>query len=253
MKVKLIAVTKRVEIPEGESDDLETNVVVIARASSSRQDKTEKIEGLIKYLIDHKHWSPFEHSYITFEIVTSKSIAIQLLRHVSCRFQEFSQRYARVDFIEDTEFRIQADKNRQSSTLVIGGTQQKMKDDTFFVWYQSYSELDEEFALHIKRTEWLDRVGKHFEDSLKLYQDGLDIGIAKESARFVLPMATQTTLYMTGSIRSWIHILEQRTDEHAQKEIRLVAAEIEKIFIKQAPRISKALGLDLKYVQYGKV
>src|SRR5688572_20071167 len=98
----------------------EVNIVEIARVSSSRLDKSEKPEGLIGYLIKNKHWSPFEHAYMTVEIGTSKAIGIQLLRHVSFRFQEFSQRYAEVESIEPIEFRKQAEKNRQSSTDVVG-------------------------------------------------------------------------------------------------------------------------------------
>ena len=114
MKVSLKSITPNAEL----------NIVEIARVSSSRTDKSENPEGLINYLIKNKHWSPFQHSYLTFEIETSKAIGIQLLRHLSFTFQEFSQRYAKVNALEPIEFRLQADKNRQSSTNVIGQIKQ---------------------------------------------------------------------------------------------------------------------------------
>jgi len=206
----------------------ETNIVEIARVSSSRTDKTEKPEGLINYLIKNKHWSPFEHASMTVEIVTSKAIGIQLLRHRSFTFQEFSQRYAEVSEIEEFELRRQAQSNRQSSEEVFdpillspipmdGGTRisQKIKASDWIKWY-----LDE---------------------GMQLYKAMLAGGVAKECARFILPMATQTTIYMTGSIRSWIHMLEIRDDGHAQKEVQLIAKDIKKLFIKELPIISNAL------------
>lgn len=217
------------------SPNIEINIVEIARVSSSRIDKTEKPEGLINYLIKNKHWSPFEHGYITFEIVTSKAIGIQLLRHVSCRFQEFSQRYAVVENIEPIEFRLQAEKNRQSSTDIIGTVIQK---DNYFSF-----NIDEGFNSENKDKllDWIERVSCYLQISLDLYQEGLELGIAKECARMILPMATQTTIYMTGSVRSWIHILQIRDDSHAQKEVQLIAKEMKKIFIESCPIISLAL------------
>jgi thymidylate synthase (FAD) len=219
MKVSLKTITPNAEV----------NIVEIARVSSSREDKTEAPEGLINYLIRNKHWSPFQHSYLTFEIETSKAIAIQYLRHLSFTFQEFSQRYATADGIEPVEFRLQADKNRQSSTELIG-----------IVWQ------DEETAFNaeIHKPEfklWLEEVTMLFHKTFQLYNEGLALGVARETARMILPMATKTTLYMTGSIRSWIHLLEIRDDSHAQKEAQLIAKEIKKLFIKELPIISKAL------------
>lgn len=228
MQVKLKTITPNAEV----------NIVEIARVSSSRQDKSETPEGLINYLIKNKHWSPFQHSYLTFEITTSKAIAIQFLRHLSFTFQEFSQRYAEVTDIEDIEFRLQADKNRQSSTNVIGNiTQIKnsnsgLVNDTFLI--------DIENITSIEITNWLNSVADHLKTNLSLYKEGLRLGIAKECARMILPMATQTTLYMTGSVRSWIHFLEIRDDSHAQKEAQLIAKEIKKLFIQELPLISKA-------------
>lgn len=231
MRVKLKSITP----------DAEINLVEIARVSSSRIDKAEKPEGLISYCIKNKHWSPFEHSYLTFEIVTSKSIGIQLLRHVSFRFQEFSQRYAKVEQFEDVEFRLQADKNRQSSTKEIGGVQH-LPDGRFSVWHAHLpADTDKQIVETGKWADWLYKVSAHLEQSLTLYQEGLELGIAKESARFILPVTTQTTIFMSGSIRSWIHMLQIRDDGHAQKEVQEVAREIKRLFIQECPLISKAL------------
>jgi thymidylate synthase (FAD) len=220
MKVSLKTITPNAEV----------NIVEIARVSSSRLDKTEAPEGLIKYLIRNKHWSPFEHAYMTFEIDTSKAIGIQLLRHVSFRFQEFSQRYAKVESVEPIEFRLQAEKNRQSSTELVGEVWSEPKGS-----FGSYSLGDENV------TNWLRDVASNMQTTLELYGRGLDLGIAKECARMILPMATSTKIYMTGSIRSWIHCLEIRDDGHAQKEVQLIAKEIKRLFIKELPIISNAL------------
>ena len=215
MKVELKSITPQAEV----------NIVEIARVSSSRKDKSEKPEGLINYLIRNKHWSPFEHAYMTLEIETSKAIGIQLLRHRSFTFQEFSQRYAKVTSIEAIELRKQAETNRQSSTEVFD----PILDESLGLFegqeYYKASELISDY-MHIGKS---------------LYDKLLDIGVAKECARMILPMATSTTIYMTGSIRSWIHFLDIRDDEHAQKEIQLIAKEAKRIFIEELPIISKAL------------
>lgn len=215
MRVALKSITPNAEV----------NIVEIARVSSSRADKTEKPAGLINYLIKNKHWSPFEHSYITFEIETSKAIGIQLLRHVSFRFQEFSQRYAVVEGIEPIEFRMQAEKNRQSSTDFVfsinaDGTITTVNSD----WDNFAARVN--IALNIIQ---------------ELYKEGIEKGIAKECMRMILPMATKTTIYMTGSVRSWIHCLEIRDDAHAQKEVQLIAKEMKKWFVKELPIVSEAL------------
>ena len=207
MKVSFVTLTPRAE----------QIMVKIARVSSSRKDKTEKPEGLINYLIANKHWSPFEHASLTLEIVTSKSIAIQYLRHRSFTFQEFSQRYAKVENLEPFELRKQAVKNRQSST------------DEFNPRMDKGTLASMEIAYVLRSIK-------------KLYEELLDKGVAKECARMILPMCTQTTLYMTGTIRSWIHMMELRDDPHAQKEAQLIAKEMKKIFIKKLPIISKARG-----------
>lgn len=218
MKVTLKTITPNAEI----------NIVEIARVSSSRLDKSEKPEGLISYLIKNKHWSPFEHSFLTFEVVTSKAIGIQLLRHRSFTFQEFSQRYAKVEAIEPIELREQATTNRQSSTEIF---------DPVIQWKHFGPEGDIIHISEIKASKLLEDFVGHVGN---FYNSLLDAGVAKECARMILPMATQTTIYMTGSIRSWIHFLDIRDDGHAQKEAQEIAREIKNIFIDQLPIISAA-------------
>jgi len=206
MKVSLISTTPKAE----------ENIVYIARVSSKREDKKSKPEGLLNYLIKHKHWSPFEHSHMSVEIETSKAIGIQLIRHRSFTFQEFSQRYQDVsllgDMFEEIEFRKQCKDNRQSSTEI----------------YETSKAEAKMLLLDIKR----------------MYQGLLEDGVARETARMILPLCTKTKIHMTGSIRSWIHFLELRDDIHAQKEIQLIAQEIKRIFVKEFPIISKTLKYD---------
>ncbi len=212
MDVKLQSVTPNAE----------DNIVEIARVSSSRKDKKAKPEGLINYLINHKHFSPFEHSYLTLEINTSKAIGIQLIRHRSFTFQEFSQRYQDVnkldEMFEPIELREQCDNNRQSSTEVFNPT------------------------IKFHATTNANEVINGMLGAIKsLYVELLNAGVAREQARMILPLTTKTKIFMTGSIRSWIHFLQLRDDEHAQKEIQLVAKEAKNIFKDQFPLISKAL------------
>lgn len=212
MNVKLQSVTPNAEY----------NIVEIARVSSSRKDKKAKPEGLINYLINHKHFSPFEHSYLTLEINTSKAIGIQLIRHRSFTFQEFSQRYQDVnkldEMFEPIELRKQCDDNRQSSTEVFNPT------------------------IRFHATTNANEVINGMLGAIKsLYVELLNAGVAREQARMILPLTTKTKIFMTGSIRSWIHFLQLRDDEHAQKEIQLVAKEAKSIFKDQFPLISKAL------------
>lgn len=199
MQVKLKSITPEAEV----------NIVEIARVSSTRENKKEKPEGLINYLIKNKHWSPFEHSYMTLEIVTSMAIGEQLLRHRSFTFQKLSGRYAEMSEFEPIELRRQAEKNRQSSTDVMDTPK------------EVFELLDE---------------------TRRIYKRLIELGVARECARMILPACTRTRMFMTGSVRSWIHFLEIRDDEHAQKEAQLIAKEAKKIFIENLPIISKALG-----------
>jgi thymidylate synthase (FAD) len=216
MKVTLLNVTPNAE----------DHIVEVARVSSSRKNKKDKPEGLLRYLVQHKHWSPLEHGHATFEIETSKAIGIQLIRHRSFAFQEFSQRYQDVnrlgDIFEPIELRAQCEDNRQSSTEVI----------------------DPQISVEGGTLLASDMIGTYLSSAHKLYNQLLKAGVAREQARMVLPLATTTKIHMTGSIRSWIHFLELRDDEHAQKEIQDVAKEIKHIFISEFPIISKALNYE---------
>jgi len=176
----------------------------------------ETAPKLLKFLIKHKHWSPFEMVDMTVEIKTSRAIAAQILRHRSFSFQEFSQRYSTANEFEDIELRMQGDKNRQVGEELISRNHPEYDNVTTFMM-----------------------------ESLAMAQDCYDLmiqaGIAKEVARMVLPLTTQTTMYMKGSLRSWIHYLDLRTEKNTQKEHRLIAEECKKIFIEQFPTISEAL------------
>lgn len=224
MKVNLKAITP----------DIEDTIVEIARVSSSRKDKKEKPEGLINYLIKNWHWSPFEHGFITMEIETSKAIGIQLLRHRSFTFQEFSQRYQDVGKIsdegifEDVEIRRQATNNRQSS------------EEVFNPDIEEYGWMYED--LFTETTNANDVINHVLKNCQFAYNELLEGGVAREQARMVLPMATKTRIYMTGSVRSWIHFIKLRDDGHAQKEAQEIARAIKDILKVELPIISKALG-----------
>lgn len=231
MKVELIERTPNAE----------DHIVHVARVSSGRKDKKAKPEGLLNYLIEHKHFSPFEHAYMTLEIETSKAIGIQLIRHRSFTFQEFSQRYQDVtklgDIYEPVELRKQCDNNRQSSTEV------------FDPIIELDSVTDDHFGIYTAgcdgyKTKASDEVQNLLNYAQNLYRQLIEAGVAREQARLILPLATRTKIYMTGSVRSWVHFLQLRDDEHAQKEIQEVAKEAKKIFIKEFPIISKALSYD---------
>ena len=212
MKVRLIATSQpRVDgIPNAEA-----LIVYAARVSNpANQDNYETGERLLRYCIRHGHWSVFETASMTVEITTSRAIAAQLLRHRSFTFQEFSQRYAEATEFEPVELRKQAETNRQSSSDLFKGKN--------LLWYQV-------------------RLGELLAKAQELYSELLHDGVARECARMVLPLCTQTTLYMTGSVRSWIHYLEQRLSEHTQLEHRQVAQEIERIFAAEFPTIHNAI------------
>jgi thymidylate synthase (FAD) len=215
MSVKLVSITH----PSLEKQMTpEEFVVYIARVSNpSNQMNVETSPRLINYLIKHKHWSPFEFVDMTVEIVTRRSIAAQILRHKSFSFQEFSQRYSSATSVQDIELRKQAEKNRQSSA-------------------EAYNP---EWVGGVKLS---DIVSGHFQASLNLYNEMIQAGIAREVARDVLPLATETTMYMKGSLRSWIHYLELRTLEDTQKEHRDIANDIRDIFTQNFPNISEAIG-----------
>ena len=207
-KVNLISVT-----PEAEK-----HIAYVARVSNPKNQDNEKFAGLLKYCIKHGHWSVFEQAFMTVEINTTRGLAAQILRHRSFTYQEFSQRYADSSLLEETipipELRRQDEKNRQNST----------------------DDLDSKLIHDYKKG-----IEKHFEQAMWLYKDMLANGVAKECARFVLPLATPTRLYMTGSIRSWIHYIELRSAHGTQKEHMQLVEEVRSIFNEQFPTVAEAL------------
>lgn len=208
MSVKLVWVTP----------DAEHLISDMARVSNpSNQGNYDTADKLIRYLIKHRHWSPFEMASMCMEINTNRGIAAQILRHRSFSFQEFSQRYADVNAltnVEIPELRRQDTKNRQNST-----------DDLSF---EVKAELYEEASVLI-------------EQSKKLYNKMLDKGVAKECARFFLPIATPSRLYMTGTVRSWLHYVDLRSANGTQKEHMDIALGAKNILAEQLPNVCKAM------------
>jgi len=208
MNVKLISATP----------DAEKHMGYVARVSNPNNQENPKVAGLLKYCINHQHWSVFEQAFMTLEIETTRGLAAQILRHRSFTYQEFSQRYADSSLLSQTiplpELRRQDTKNRQNSIDDI---------DPFMI--QKYQILMQD----------------HFKHGMELYQKMLDDGIAKECARFVLPLAVPTRLYMTGSVRSWIHYITLRSANGTQKEHMDIANECKSIFAEQFPICAEAL------------
>ena len=207
MKVSLITVTP----------DAEKHIAYCARVSNPNNQNNESIAGLLKYCIKHQHWSIFEQAFMTLEIETTRGLAAQILRHRSFTYQEFSQRYAEstaLGDIELPELRRQDDKNRQNSI----------------------DDLDPKVVEKLNR-----QMNTLFSSAYSLYNQMLEAGVAKECARFVLPLATPTRLYMTGSIRSWIHYIELRSAHGTQKEHMDLVENVRKVFVEQFPTVAEAL------------
>ena len=208
MSVKLISVTP----------DAEQTMAYVARVSNPNNQENPNYAKLLGYCIKHNHWSVFEQAFMTLEIETTRGLAAQVLRHRSFTYQEFSQRYADSSLLAETiplpELRRQDTKNRQNSI-----------DDISEETRKKYEALME----------------NHFKDAMALYQTMLDEGIAKECARFVLPLATPTRLYMSGSCRSWIHYITLRSANGTQKEHMEIAEACKKIFAEQFPTVAEAL------------
>jgi len=198
--------------------DAEKAMAYIARVSNPSNQDNDNYAGLLKYCIKHQHWSVFEQSHMSLEIETTRGIAAQILRHRSFTFQEFSQRYADTNLLSDhipiPDLRRQDTKNRQNS----------IDDISEYVKLKLQGEISE-----------------HFIASKHLYNRLLEAGVAKECARFVLPLATPTRIYMTGSCRSWVHYIQLREKNGTQKEHMDIALECKKIFIEQFPSVSEAL------------
>ena len=208
-QIKLVSVTPNAE----------KTMAYVARVSNPKNQDNEKFAGLLRYCIQHGHWSVFEQAHMTVEINTTRGLAAQILRHRSFTYQEFSQRYADVSFIREDiplpELRSQDEKNRQNSI-----------DDVDPLIVEKYNA----------------KMRKQFDAAIDLYKEMLHDGIAKECARFVLPLATPTRLYMTGSVRSWIHYIELRSAHGTQKEHMELVENVRKVFKEQFPTVSEALG-----------
>ena len=208
MSVKLISVTP----------DAEKTMAYIARVSNPSNQDSENYAGLLRYCIKHNHWSVFEQSTMSLEIETTRGIAAQILRHRSFTFQEFSQRYADTNLLSQhipiPELRRQDTKNRQNST----------------------DDLDGYLKLVLES-----EIQEHFTKAQQLYNRLLNQGVAKECARFVLPLATPTRIYMTGSCRSWIHYINLRSAHGTQKEHMVIAEQCREVFKEQFPTVSEAL------------
>ncbi len=195
----------------------EKSMAYIARVSNPKNQDNDDFTKLIGYCIKNEHWSVFEQAYMTLQIETTRGIAAQILRHRSFTFQEFSQRYAdssQLGEIPIPELRRQDNKNRQNSI----------------------SDLPEEIINTFHK-----KIKRQFDQNKQLYQDMLEAGIAKECARFVLPLATPTRIYMTGSCRSWIHYINLRTGHGTQQEHMEIAQECKNIFLQEYPVVSSAL------------
>ena len=208
MSVKLVSVTP----------DAEQTMAYVARVSNPNNQENPNYAKLLGYCIKHNHWSVFEQSFMTLEIETTRGLAAQILRHRSFTYQEFSQRYADSSLLAETipvpELRRQDTKNRQNSI----------------------DDLDPEFVELSLR-----QIDTYFKQGMSLYQHLLDNGVAKECARFVLPLATPTRLYMSGSLRSWMHYIELRSANGTQKEHMEIAEMCKAIFKEQFPVIAEAL------------
>ncbi|MCH2657123.1 MAG: FAD-dependent thymidylate synthase [Dehalococcoidia bacterium] len=209
--VKLIQVTP----------DPENQMAYIARVSNPNNQENESYAGLLKYCIKNEHWSVFEQAFMTLEINTTRGLAAQILRHRSFTFQEFSQRYSDVNLLDEEipipDLRRQDKSNRQNSI----------------------DDLSEEQTQILQ-----EQIRLHFSQAKDLYEKLLSQGVAKECARFVLPLATPTRLYMTGSCRSWIHYINLRSGHGTQKEHMDIANACKDIFREVFPTTSQALGYD---------
>lgn len=208
MNVELISITP----------DSEKTIAYCARVSNPKGQDRQDYSKLLKYCIDHGHWSIFEMANMVLEINTTRGIAAQILRHRSFSFQEFSQRYAETNLLENVEapeLRGQDEKNRQNSL-------DNIADNDKITWTRIIED--------------------HFRKSQYIYDEMLKVGIAKECARFVLPLATPTKMYMNGTIRSWIHYINLRSGHGTQKEHMDIANKCKDIFIQQLPVVSEALG-----------
>lgn len=205
LTTKLISITPRAE----------ETMAYCARVSNPQNQENSEFSKLLAYCIKNGHWSVFEQANMIVEINTSRAIAAQILRHRTFTFQEFSLRYSSVSEYIEYEARRQDVKNRQNSIDDLDDeVKQWFRDCQFEVWKLAFEH----------------------------YEAALSKGVAKECARFLLPLNTSTRLYMNGTVRSWIHYLQLRTHESTQLEHREIANAIRAIFVEELPTVSKALG-----------
>ena len=207
MKVKLVTLTP----------DAEKTMAYVARVSNPNNQDNDNFSGLLRYCIKHQHWSVFEQAHMSLEIEATRAIAAQILRHRSFTFQEFSQRYASTNDLPELslpELRKQDKKNRQNST----------------------DDLDPEVVEKLNK-----QMITLFSSAGSLYNQMLEQGVAKECARMVLPLCTPTRIYMTGSVRSWIHYIDLRSAHGTQKEHMDIAEECRTVFKDNFPVVSEAL------------
>lgn len=207
MTVSLISIT----------DKAEELIAYLARVSNPSNQDNPEYSRLIRYLINHRHWSPFEMAHVVMEINTTRAIAAQILRHRSFSFQEFSQRYADVSELElaiTPDLRRQDTKNRQNSIA-------DLDSDLVFSYQEEIADL--------------------YAASASLYKRLLDDGVAKECAREILPLGTPTRLYMAGSVRSWLHYIDLRRANGTQQEHRVIALEAEQILRQHLPNVCSAM------------
>ena len=209
--MKLIDATRLLWV----TPEAERLIVKTARVSAPQnEDNLATGPRLLKYLIKHKHWSPFEMANMCLEIHTQRDISAQIIRHRSFSFQEFSQRYAETEQAKIPKFRRQDSRNRQNSIDDLNDEQIDMLEELTY---------------------------KHIKEGYELYQTMLEMGVAKETARRHLPMCSPTRIYMNGTLRSWIHYIDLRTDPGTQWEHRTIANQAKIIFQQQFPVISEAL------------
>ena len=194
--------------------DAEKLIGKIARVSNPANEDNPNVEKLLKYLIEHKHWSPFEMASMCVEIETTRAIGAQILRHRSFSFQEFSQRYAVATETTVPQIRRQDVKNRQNST----------------------DDMALETAIY-----YVDRIEDHFKQAMELYESMLHSGVAKECARAVLPLNTNTRMYMSGTIRSWLHYIDLRGDNGTQREHMSIARSVGQILADELPTVARAM------------
>jgi len=198
--------------------DAEATMGYVARVSNPSNQDNPNVAGLLKYCVKHQHWSVFEQAFMTLEIETTRAIAAQILRHRSFTFQEFSQRYADSSMLAESipmfDLRRQDTKNRQNSI----------------------DDVDENTKQELEIT-----IKRHFDSAMDIYKHMLEMGIAKECARMVLPLATPTRIYMSGSVRSWIHYIDLRSAHGTQQEHMDIANACRDIFIDKFPIVAEAM------------